>query len=82
MVRWLDAEVGEGSWDTVKSKARHNTPFVCSVGFLLKNNKKRVVITGSVAPSGKRIKRKTHALGDIVIPSGMVRAMVVLKPEE
>ena len=76
IVQWYDAEMGGGTWKSVKSAAKHRSPVVYSVGFLLRCDKKNVVIASSIAPRSKRITKKGDVMGDLVIPRGMVKSIV------
>ena len=76
VVDWEDSCHQTGYWDATKAKAGNDlhTPLICrDVGFLLRHNRKSVVIAQSYFPTEDDLRQLQ------IIPRKMVRRIIRLK---
>jgi hypothetical protein len=72
MVKWEDA-AGSATWRTERSAKRFPTSTCTTVGWMMTNDKRRVVIAGEV--------NTNHDVSNVTaIPAGWVRSIRPLKP--
>jgi hypothetical protein len=65
-VEWCDSHVFLNGWQTLDTYLKHRTPRMISVGFILEDDSKGIVLAGSCDfGSG-------NALGVIAIPRGAI----------
>jgi len=74
LVEWLDAYTHDSGWKSLKSLRKQEPVLVRTLGFLVKDAPDYITVAASHVP------HDDHGDGDVIIPRGMVRSIVEVKP--